>query len=178
MENINEFKYQIRKNSRAKRLRITVYRDCRVVATVPENFHYDLLAKFIAGKKDWILKNLNKYSKSPLKEIKKSSKRDFLKLKFEAEELIVKRLAYFNQSYNLNFNKVNIRNQKSRWGSCSRRGNLSFNYRILFLSEELRDYIIVHELCHLKEFNHSRNFWALVEKTIPNYRKLKKSLKL
>lgn len=90
----------------------------------------------------------------------------------KAFDLVCARLEYFNQFYNLKYNKVSIRNQKTRWGSCSSRGNLSFNVKILFLSPELQDYLIVHELCHLKEFNHSKRFWDLVEKQIPNYKYL------
>ncbi len=89
-----------------------------------------------------------------------------------AHDLVCSRLQYFNQFYNLKYHKVSIRNQKTRWGSCSSRGNLSFNVKILFLDKELQDYLIVHELCHLKEFNHSKDFWALVEKQIPNYKYL------
>ena len=66
---------------------------------------------------------------------------------------------------------------KTRWGSCSKKGTLNFNYKIALLSPELRDYIIVHELCHLGEFNHSSKFWLLVEKTVPNYKTLRKQIK-
>ncbi|NBS67881.1 M48 family peptidase [bacterium] len=66
---------------------------------------------------------------------------------------------------------------RTRWGSCSKRGNLNFNYRILFLPPHLADYLIVHELCHLKEFNHSPRFWALVAQGCPNYHACKKELR-
>jgi predicted metal-dependent hydrolase len=88
------------------------------------------------------------------------------------------RIEYYNQYYGFKYNKINIKNQKTRWGSCSKKGNLNFNYKILFLSAETRDYIVVHELCHLKEFNHSKKFWNLVAETIPNYLQIRKNLKL
>ncbi len=81
----------------------------------------------------------------------KGEKEKFLKL---AEE----RVEYFNGHYNFSYNLIRIKDQKSRWGSCSRKGNLNFNYRVFLLDEKLRDYIIVHELCHLKEMNHSKKF--------------------
>lgn len=79
------------------------------------------------------------------------------------------KLLVWNALYGFKYNKVAIRNTRSRWGSCSRAGNLNFNYKLLFIPERLFDYVIVHELCHLKEFNHSRAFWDLVAKTIPDY---------
>lgn len=80
------------------------------------------------------------------------------------------RLVHFNQYYQLEYKRVAIRNTRSRWGSCSSKKNLNFNYRILFLSSELRDYLIVHELCHLKEMNHGPQFWSLVAEQVPDYK--------
>ena len=87
------------------------------------------------------------------------------------------RLTHWNQFYGFTFGRVTIKNHKSRWGSCSKKGNLNFNYKIALLPSELADYIIVHELCHLGEFNHSSRFWALVAKAIPNHRVLRARLR-
>ncbi|NBX49499.1 M48 family peptidase, partial [bacterium] len=87
------------------------------------------------------------------------------------------RVAELNQHYGFSYGKISVRNQQTRWGSCSKRGNLNFNYRILFLPPHLADYLIVHELCHLKEFNHSPRFWALVAQGCPNYHACKKELR-
>lgn len=112
---------------------------------------------------------------------KKIKKRKFSKIdskiKIQALDLINSRLEYFNQFYGFKYNKVSVRNQRTRWGSCSNKGNLSFNIKILFLPEKMRDYIIVHELCHLKEFNHSKNFWSLIEKTIPDYKNIHQKIR-
>jgi len=107
----------------------------------------------------------------------KFSRRHYLKHKEEARELILKRVEYFSSMYGFKYNRVSIKNQKTRWGSCSRKGNLNFNYKISFLHPAMRDYIIVHELCHLKELNHSRKFWALVEDIIPDYFETRRELK-
>lgn len=87
-----------------------------------------------------------------------------------ARVVILDRLAFFNQFYNLHWNRVAIRNQRRCWGSCSAKGNLNFNYKVLFLPEHLRDYIIVHEMCHLTHLNHGKDFWDLVATQMPDYR--------
>ncbi len=104
-------------------------------------------------------------------------RKEYLAYKESARKLVYERLEYFNQFYNFKYNKVAIRNQKTRWGSCSRRGNLNFSYRLALMDPRLADYIIVHELCHLKEFNHSQNFWDLVAQQFPDYKELRKKLK-
>ena len=102
----------------------------------------------------------------------------YLAHKEQARELIHSRLVYFNEHYGLTYNRVAIRNQRRCWGSCTSLGNLNFSYKLLFLPAELRDYIIVHELCHLAELNHSPHFWALVAERVPEYQEHKKSLKM
>jgi predicted metal-dependent hydrolase len=74
-------------------------------------------------------------------------------------------------------NRIFIRGQKTRWGSCSRLGNLSFNWRLVMAPEEVIDYIVIHELCHLKEMNHSKRFWSLVSNLCPDYKKHRRWLK-
>lgn len=105
------------------------------------------------------------------------SKADFLKNKEKAREIILERLKHFSGFYNFSHGRVSIRNQKTRWGSCSRQGNLNFNYRLVHLREELLDYVVVHELCHLKEFNHGSSFWNLVAKAVPEHQVLRRELK-
>lgn len=93
----------------------------------------------------------------------------YLLHKEKARERILARLQHFNQFYHFAWNRVAIRNQRRCWGSCSAKKNLNFNYKMLFLPEHLHDYIIVHELCHLKEMNHGPSFWLLVAEVIPGY---------
>ena len=106
---------------------------------------------------------------------------DYLARKESARQLAISRLEYFASEYSkidpsfavsMKYNRVAIRNQRGRWGSCTSRRNLNFNYRILDLAPELRDYIIVHELCHLKELHHGKAFWDLVSLAIPQAREL------
>jgi len=106
------------------------------------------------------------------------NRKAFLKYKEKAIRLVKEKLEVFNKIYRFRYSRVAIRNTKSRWGSCSKKGNLNFNYRIVFLPTELADYLIVHELCHLGKFNHSQKFWNLVSRAIPDYEKLRKELKV
>lgn len=109
--------------------------------------------------------------------MKNINKIDFLKHKERAQEIVKEKISRLNAFYNFNFKKINIKNQKTRWGSCSKKGNLNFNYKIIFLQDHVADYLITHELCHLAEFNHSHRFWNLVAKTMPDYLKINKELK-
>jgi predicted metal-dependent hydrolase len=95
----------------------------------------------------------------------------------KAEEVIHDRLECFNEHYGFRFGRVTLRNQKTRWGSCSSAGNLNFNWRLIMAPIEVIDYVVVHELCHLKEMNHSRRFWDLIAETIPDFRAHRKWLK-
>lgn len=106
-----------------------------------------------------------------------AARQAYLKNKERARTLVIERLEFFNAHYKFNCGRVSIRNQKTRWGSCSRKGNLNFNYRIIYLPAALQDYIVVHELCHLQAFNHAPEFWALVAETFPNYAQARRTLR-
>jgi len=109
------------------------------------------------------------------------SRKLYLANKEAARALIHERVRHFMQHYgskhSIAVGSIAIRNQKSRWGSCSKKGNLNFNYKLIFLSPELRDYVIVHEICHLKEFNHGKGFWDLVAETVPEWKARRKELR-
>jgi predicted metal-dependent hydrolase len=108
---------------------------------------------------------------------RKGNRLEYLKYREVARVLVGERLSHFNQFYNFKIGRVAIRNQRTRWGSCSKNGNLNFNYRIALLPAQVADYLIVHELCHLGQFNHSPRFWSLVSQTTPNYRTLRLKLR-
>jgi predicted metal-dependent hydrolase len=101
----------------------------------------------------------------------------YIEQKEEARKLALERLEHWNKHYNFKYGRVSIRNQRSRWGSCSSKGNLNFNFRIVTLPKHLVDYIVVHELCHLGQMNHSQKFWDLVSETLPNYLELSQELR-
>jgi predicted metal-dependent hydrolase len=109
---------------------------------------------------------------------KKPSRVRYLKHKEQARLLVHEQLIELNRHYGFTYGQVSIRDQKTRWGSCSSKKNLNFNYKIVFLPPHLVDYIIVHELCHLEEFNHGKQFWDLVARTIPHHESCRNELRV
>lgn len=99
-------------------------------------------------------------------------------LRARAKEYIPKRVMKIANEYDFNGKRISIRNQKTRWGSCSNKGMLSFNCKLMAMDRKTIDYVIVHELCHLKEMNHTKKFWKLVEEIIPDYDYYRKKLRL
>lgn len=171
--------YTLKRSRRAKRLRLTIHCDGNLVVTAPRWYSLKFIEQFMLEKSQWIINKIDyfkeKYQNTKVLPVK--SKKDYLTHRQEAHRIIQERAKFFSQIYGVNFSRVTIRNQKTRWGSCSRNGSLNFNYKLILLSSELRDYVIVHELCHLKEFNHSPKFWQWVEKAVPDYKSLRKELK-
>lgn len=175
------FEYAIKKSTRAKHLRITITRTGEVIVTVPYRLSVIRAEKFILEKKVWIEEKVSLMKKraeqNPSTVSPKGTAKELREYKEKALELVLNRLQHFNAYYGLTWNNVTIKNTSSRWGSCSKRANLNFNYKIVMLPQALADYLVVHELCHIQEFNHSKKFWDLVGNTIPDYTILRKELK-
>jgi predicted metal-dependent hydrolase len=167
--------YTLRKNSRARRMRLTVHYDGRVVVTIPTRATVRGAERFIHEKKEWLLKQVNEYIRNA--PTYSHAEHDFRRHRLDALNMVTEKLQLFNITYQYTYNRVHVKDHKSQWGSCSTKKNLNFNYRILFLPDKLRDYIVVHELCHLGESNHSKAFWKLVAQTIPEYKKRRRELR-
>lgn len=168
--------YTLRKNPRAKSLRVSVYQDGRCVVSAPSFMSTFIIEKFVAKKSEWITDKLRSFMPFRPVVCRKNSRQEYLKYKEVARKLVEERLPELNKVYGFTYRKIAIRNQKSRWGSCSMRGNLNFNYKIALLPSHVADYLMVHELCHLGEFNHSQRFWDLVARTIPDYVRVRAEL--
>ncbi len=172
-----EKEIEIKRTKGMKSLRLSVRADGRIVLSVSKMYPLFLIKQFLASKQAWLEDSLAKIkTRNSLFSIRHTST-EITKYKKQTKILVEERLKYFNQFYNLKYNRIAVRNQSSRWGSCSSKNNLNFNYRLCLLPAELSDLVVVHELCHLQEMNHSKDFWALVAKTISNYRILEKKLK-
>jgi len=177
--NKREVLYTLKVSSRARGLRLSIYRGGAFVVTAPRYISINSIEQFIIRKSEWVIDKidyLSKFPKSLKTERASNSKVEYKKYKAEALRLAEIKIAKYNAIYGFKFNKISIKNQKTRWGSCSKKGNLNFSYKIALLSERQADYIIVHELCHLGEFNHSRKFWDLVSKTMPDYLEIRREL--
>ncbi|MFC1645254.1 M48 family metallopeptidase [Patescibacteria group bacterium] len=170
--------YVLKRSRRAKNVRLVICCESGLTVIVPSQVDTSRVESFIFQKTEWILRKIKEMRNSGKRSLFHSkTRRDYIACKENARDLVIRRLEFFNKYYNLDYKRVAIRNQRTRWGSCSSIGNLNFNFRIIFLSDELVDYLIVHELCHLQEMNHSREFWKLVEKTIPDHNELSKRLR-
>lgn len=164
-------------SKKAKRMRITIAYGGKLMVTIPKNMGADRMRIFLLSKANWILTKIA-YSKSlPERKKEEDIESEYLHFKEEARLLVEKKITKFNALYNFTYKEIRIKNQKTLWGSCSRQGNLNFNYKLALISEQCADYIVVHELCHLREFNHSYRFWNLVAQTIPHHKKIRKELK-
>jgi predicted metal-dependent hydrolase len=154
-----------------------VHTDGSIVATKPRTVRLRDLEKFVESNKSWIQQKLEQRKALPIPELRENSKQHFEDHKEAALRLVQRKITQWNSDRSYVYNKVSVKRLRSRWGSCSSQRNLNFNYKILFLPEPLQDYLVVHELCHLKELNHSRRFWSLVKESLPAYLDSKKLIR-
>ena len=159
------------KNNRAKRIVISVKPDF-VRVTVPRRRTLKNAQKFVEQKINWI----KKHSKNMKFLREKSNKLPKIKRE-EAREKLERRLSELAEQHNFRYNRVSIRNQKTRWGSCSSKDNISLNMKLLHLPDHLIDYILLHELVHTRVKNHSKDFWNELETVVPNARIIDKQLR-
>lgn len=166
--------YELRKSQRAKALSLTVRLDGSVLVTAPRFFGIEAIDRFVAKHADWIRERVEA---ARGRSIVRLSRADIPRLKREAARLAAELSRHYSARYGVTHGAITIRAQKSRWGSCSKNGNLSFNYKMAALPREIAAYIVVHEICHRIAFDHSRDFWALVEREVPDHRRLRKQLR-
>ena len=163
----------VRSNRKTVAIQITA--DGRVILRCPNRMpEMDVLC-FAESKRDWIKKHLAALSAQP--SLPPFTEAELHTLAAQIKPCIAARTAYFAELLGVTYGRITIRAQRSRWGSCSSKGNLNFNCLLALVPEEVLDYVIVHELCHLLEMNHSSAFWNNVERIIPDYRVRRKWLK-
>lgn len=168
--------FEIRKNKRAKRLTLKIEAEtkCLVMVVPPLTLGFQV-KRFLKNQESWIEKSWSKFEESLANRPKMERSVNYYKTR--ARVTIRNRLAHFNEFYGFRYNRVFFKDQKTRWGSCSSEGNLNFNWRLILAPRKILDYVVVHELCHLKYMDHSAKFWKLVEKQIPDYQECKKWLR-
>lgn len=175
--NGKKFHYTLKKSKRAKRLHIAIGRNYAISATIPWRCEEKAAEDFMKKKSSWIIAAIEKIKKNsiPLGEL--NPPEDLKTCKTKVEIFLTERISYYNKFYSFNYARIRVKKLKRNWGSCTAKKIINFNYLLFFLPLELADYVVVHELCHLKEMNHSGRFWDLVAKTIPDHKKRRKKLR-
>lgn len=175
---IGEYNVEVRRSKR-KSAAIKITADMQIVVFVPVYVSDNEIERLVISKSKWIDEHMLKVQ-STIDERSKLEKITFEQIKEladQAVEYIPKRVKYYAEKENFIYNKITIKNLVSRWGSCSTKGNLNFNCLLMLTPDYVIDYIVVHELCHLREMNHSEKFWAEVEKIMPDYQRAELWLK-
>ena len=167
--------------TKRKTVAIQVNSDLTVTIRVPEQATKRDVQRILKEKENWIQKHLEdiKREKAAFDEsgAEQLTKDEINELANRALKHIPERVAYFSKIIGVDYGGITIRNQKTRWGSCSSKGNLNFNCLLMLMPAEVIDYVVVHEQCHRKEMNHSKAFWSEVAKVIPDYKAQVKWLK-
>lgn len=153
--------------------------DGRVIVRAPMRLANSEIVRFLTEKRVIIEKHVLKRlaENERLSETRPFTRAEIRKMADKAVEIIPKRAAYFAELMGVKYNRITIRNQKTRWGSCTTGGNLNFNCLLVMTPPEVLDSVVVHELCHLIHPNHSKDFYAAVYKVFPDYDRCDKWLK-
>ena len=174
---MNEIKYNGEKipytikKFKIKNLYIHI-KEGQVIVKAPVRLQEKYIQEFINKKTKWIYENVKRYEQKPKVEEKLDIK-DVERLK----EIIQKSIQKYSKTLEVIPNKIRIKNIKYAWGSCSSKKNITINVKLAKKDEKVIQYVALHEMCHLKEMNHSTNFWELVEKNMPDYKIYKNKLK-
>ena len=169
--------YQILRSER-KTVVIQVETDGTVTVRAPKRCSFRKIDNFVREKEHWIRTkqeeiavNRKKFSGKKLTEKERES------LRQKAGILLGERTALYAERMQVSYKRITIRDQKTRWGSCSTAGNLNFNWKLILMPPEILDYVVVHELAHRREMNHSSRFWAQVAEILPDYKARRQWLK-
>lgn len=162
--------------SSRKTLAVQIRADGTVIARAPLRMPKDRILYFLSEKASWIRmqqgrmqerENMRQQARIHLDAAQEKELRE------RAKSVLAQRTAYFARQVGVTYGRITVRDQKTRWGSCSQTGNLNFNFRLILAPSEVLDYVVVHELCHRRQMNHSAQFWQEVAQVLPDYRKRK-----
>lgn len=172
------YNYHIIRSER-KTLSLEITPKGELVARAPRRMPEAEIRRFVELKSNWIEKHLKKQAawQTVVKTEGRFTIEEIRRMADLAIKIIPDKVSYYANQMNVSYGRITIRNQKTRWGSCSSKGNLSFNCLLMLTPPEVVDYVVVHELCHRMEMNHSEKFWEQVERVIPDYKVHRKWLK-
>ena len=169
-------KYELIRSNR-KTIALQIKGDGRIIVRAPVRMAAKDIQRFVDSKAAWIEKHLAIIQQRQQPVASAFTLEQIQQLADAAKSDLPRRVARFAALVGVTYGRITIRAQKSRWGSCPGKGNLNFNCLLMLCPEDVRDYVVVHELCHRKELNHSPRFWAEVEKVLPGYKVQRKWLK-
>ena len=167
--------YELIRSGR-KSLTIQIKTDGSVVVRAPLRLAKYRIERFVTEHEDWIRTQQKKAEKyrEQVHVITEEERRDGI---LRAKKIFSERTAYFAKRMGVTYNRITIREQKTRWGSCSSVGNLNYNWKLVLMPPGVLDYVVVHELAHRREMNHSAAFWKVVATWMPDYKKYRKWLR-
>ena len=167
------------KKSRRRTISVSVMTDNRVLVKAPYGTSERTVQEFLLSKKDWIKKHLEKQNREEARaaELGFLSRDEIKQIKKQARKVIPGRVEYWAKQIGVTYGRIAIRLQSSRWGSCAQNGNLNFNCLLVIMPPEIMDSVVVHELCHRKHMNHSKEFYAEIDRVFPDYKRCNKWLK-
>lgn len=171
-----EFNIKIKKSKR-KSIGIEIKPDLTVLVRAPFFLSDNTIKKLVAQKANWIENKIKQIKEKETLNLPIFSKKEIEILREKTRVLITPKAEYYAKILGVSFNKLSVKKQRSVWGSCSAKKNINLNLLLSLCPEEVVNYIVVHELCHLKQLNHSKFFWAEVEKILPDYKSARLWLK-
>lgn len=162
--------------SKRKSLAITVTEEGKLSVKAPLRMSDREIEKFLNQKRFWIYKQVKRMQEEQKNRVIRSEQ-EVKQLKEQARKVLTEKTDYYKQFLKVEYKRIRIGDQKTRWGSCSSSGTISYNWRLILMPEAILDYVVVHELCHMIEMNHSARFWARVAEILPDYQMRRKWLK-
>lgn len=151
-------------------------RDGRLIVRAPRGVPKNEIDRIVLSHRAWVEKAMARQEKKQTKEEELTPEK-ITELRRLAKAELPGKTAYYAQMMGIKYGRITITGAKTRFGSCSSKGNISYSYRLMLYPEAARDYVVVHELCHRKEMNHSPKFYALVAAVLPDYKERRKLLK-
>ncbi len=162
--------------SKRKTLSVSVKGDGSIAVRAPERAAKEQIERFLLSHKTWIEKNREKAAREN-ENVKPLGKEELSGLYEKAKKLLPGKVRFYAERVGVTYGRITIRTQKTRWGSCSANGNLSFNALLMLMPEKIIDSVVVHELCHRKEMNHSEKFYDLLLAVYPEYKECRAYIK-
>lgn len=172
---MEEIPYSIVRSGR-KTVAVSVTRDGRVVVRCPMEITDKAAKVFVKCHEEWILRHYQEVQARLARQAVYTPEQ-VERYREQARDVLTARSIYWAERMGVTYGRITVRSQVTRWGSCSARGNLNYNWKLILVPEELLDYVVVHELAHRREMNHSRKFWDVVAHELPDYRQRRKALR-